>query len=114
MIKRSGDYREELREYPGLDYKIPIRHRFEAGEMFGKSRLCAEILLEPGQGFPKHAHVDEVEFYYMVEGELMSLGEDGSKEAFRKGDIMVTGGGASHQVVNEGDCTAVMLAVIAI
>ena len=112
MIRTSDDFRLEKRRIGGGSGELELRHRLEGSETFGKCRLCAEITLLPGQSIGEHKHEIEAEIYYMLEGELISIGQDGSEAVFRKGDIMMTGGGASHSVRNDSDTPAVMLAIV--
>ena len=114
MIRKENDTRVEKRAIGGGNGEIILKHRLEKDEMFGKCRLCAELTIEPGCSIGQHAHEGETEIFYVLEGELVSIGEDGSETVFRKGDVMSTGGGASHALRNDTDKDAVMLAVIAV
>ncbi|MDR2933465.1 MAG: cupin domain-containing protein [Oscillospiraceae bacterium] len=114
MIKKSGEFREERRNIAGGNGEIILRHKFEREDMFGKSRLCAELVVEPGCSIGEHAHVEDMEIFYMLEGTLVSVAKDGSETPFSKGDCMLTGGGDFHSLRNDSGKTAVMLAVIAL
>jgi len=112
MIRKSGEYTVENRTCGGGTDIFELRHRFTAEEMFQKTRLFSEILFEPGFLIPMHAHENEVEIYYVLEGELVSLDENGGKTPFVQGDYMVTGGGRRHSVRNDSDKPAKILAII--
>lgn len=114
MIKRQGDSRQEARNIGGGNGDIILHHRLEKEDTFGKSRLCAELTIQPGCSIGQHAHDGETEIFYLLEGELVSTNDDGTTEPFCKGDVMVTGGGETHGLRNESDKPAVMLAVICI
>lgn len=114
MIRRKDDVRQEKRPIAGGNGEIGFRHRLEKDEMFGKCRLCAELTLEPGNSIGLHAHENEAEIFYLLEGELVSVGGDGAEEPFRQGDVMSTGGGGKHSLRNDSGKPATMLAVIAV
>ncbi|GHU81259.1 oxalate-binding protein [Clostridia bacterium] len=114
MIKKSDEFREERRVIAGGKGEIILRHRFERDDMMEKCRLFAELTIEPGNSIGEHAHVEDMEIFYVLEGELVSIGRDGSETPFRKGDAMLTGGGDFHSLRNDSDKPAKMLAVIAL
>jgi len=112
MIKKAGEHREELRVIADGKGEIILNHKFEREQMFGKSRLCAEIIIKPGYSIGMHPHKDDAEIYYMLCGELVSVSSDGSEEPFLPGDAMLTGGGEVHSVRNDTDKDAKMLAIV--
>ena len=114
MISKNGSFRTEKRAIGGGVGEIIINHRLEKETLHGKSRLCAELVIEPGCSIGEHPHTGEVEFFYVLEGTLVSINSDGTEEAFLPGDIMATGGGESHALRNDSDKPAKMLAIIAI
>ena len=112
MIVKSGQYREEHRVIAGGKGEIVLRHKFEREQLFGKSRLVAELTIHPGHSVGMHPHDPDAEIYYMLSGALVSINPDGSEEPFLPGDTMLTGGGDSHGVRNDTDADAKMLAVV--
>ena len=112
MISKSGQFREERRAIAGGDGEIILKHKFERGQMFGKSRLFAEIVIRPGCSIGMHPHDADAEIYYMLEGALVSVGPDGGEEPFLPGDAMLTGGGEKHSVRNDTGADAKMLAIV--
>ena len=114
MISKNGAFRTEKRAIGGGEGEIIINHRLEKELLHGKSRLCAELIIEPGCSIGQHPHTGEVEFFYVLEGELLSQNADGTEEPFTVGDVMATGGGESHGLRNASDKPAKMLAIIAI
>jgi mannose-6-phosphate isomerase-like protein (cupin superfamily) len=90
---------------------IQFRHAFRPNEFTAKSRLCATLLIPPGATVGKHEHVNEDELYYVLAG--TGLLDDGQTQTrINPGDAVLTGGGASHAVVNDGTATLEILAVI--
>ena len=112
MISKSGCHREELRVIQGGEGEIILHHKFERDQLFGKSRLVAEITVRPGHSIGMHPHDPDAEIYYMLSGELVSINADGAEEPFLPGDAMLTGGGDSHSVRNDSDKDAKMFAIV--
>ena len=112
MIVKSGQHREELRVIAGGKGEIVLHHKFEREQLFGKSRLVAELIIKPGDSIGVHKHDPDAEIYYMLSGELVSVAADGAEEPFLPGDAMLTGGGDSHSVRNDSDKDAKMLAIV--
>ena len=112
MIVKSGQFREEKRVIAEGKGEIILRHKFEREQLFGKSRLIAEIVIRPGYSIGMHPHDPDAEIYYMLSGELVSVSADGTEEPFLPGDTMLTGGGDKHSVRNDTDKDATMLAIV--
>jgi len=112
MIRKSGEYTVENRPCGGSSDIFEVRHRFTCEEMFGKTRLFSEIVFEPGFVLPMHAHQKDVEIFYVMEGELVSIDGDGGEAPFVTGDYMITGGGGRHGLRNDSGKRARILAVI--
>ena len=112
MIAKSGQYREELRVIADGKGETILHHIFEREQLFGKSRLVAELTIRPGCSVGMHPHDPDAEIYYMLSGALVSISADGSEEPFLPGDAMLTGGGDSHAVRNDTDKDAKMLAIV--
>ena len=74
-------------------------------------RLFSEITLEKGCSIGEHDHVNETEYYWILAGEGIVTEKDGDHRV-RVGDLVVTGGGASHAIRNEREETLILLALI--
>ncbi len=112
MVIRSDEMKTEeraaMRGGPGK----AVLHHLASGEALpGKCRLFSVITLEKDCGIGAHAHTDETEMYYAIQGEGI-LDDNGEKKAFRKGDCTLCGGGATHAIVNEKDEPLVLIAAI--
>lgn len=112
MIRENDAYTVENRPCGGSTDIFELRHRFTAEDTFGKTRLCSEIIFEPGYLIPLHAHEKDVEIFYVLDGELVNIDESGVETPFLKGDYMVTGGGQKHSVRNDSGKRAKVLAII--
>lgn len=75
------------------------------------TRLFSTITLESGSSIGEHSHTDEIEYYWILQGEGIVTEADGEKTV-KKGDLVVTGGGASHAIRNDGAQALIFLALI--
>ena len=112
MISKYGGIKEEKRVIADGIGEIALNHYYTQEDMLDKARICAELTIEPGNLIGKHAHTGEAEFFYVLEGELVSINPDGSEESFKKGDMMFTGGGSFHSLRNDSQKPAKMLAIV--
>jgi len=110
MIKHATEmlYRErQMRGGDGvcqtLDFLMP--------EEMKHCRLFSTISMEQGTSIGEHDHVAETEYYWIISGEGIVTEADGEK-VVTKGDLVITGNGASHAIRNEKSETLVFLAVI--
>ena len=74
-------------------------------------RLLAEITLPPGSSIGHHRHDSETEYYIILSGSG-SVNDDGIDKPVKAGDLVITGNGASHSIVNTGNVPLVFHAVI--
>lgn len=112
MLKQAKDMvvelREKMRDGNGT---VEIMHIFPSNELKGKCRMFAKITLQPGCSIGLHAHVEEEEVYYILQGK--GRVEDGGKVfEVNAGDAVLTGDGASHAIENISQGSLEMLAVV--
>lgn len=112
MIKTPDEFVTERRPIAKSENDFEIRNIFSKDELMGYSRLCSEIVLKPGDLIPLHAHENEAEIFLVLEGELVSIGEDGAETPFNLGSYMLTGNGAKHSLRNDSGKDARIMAVI--
>jgi mannose-6-phosphate isomerase-like protein (cupin superfamily) len=74
-------------------------------------RLLAEVIIPPGAGIGVHEHVNETE-YYIITGGAGIVTDNGKEVPVKAGEVVETGGGASHAIRNSGSVPLTMLAVI--
>jgi len=74
-------------------------------------RLFSTITIEKGCSIGSHEHVKETEYYYILSGQGIVTESDGVKMV-KAGDMVVTGGGASHAIRNEQAEPLVFVALI--
>jgi mannose-6-phosphate isomerase-like protein (cupin superfamily) len=112
VIRRHSDMRVEMRDkLRGGIGTLRCTNLFEKDECFGKVNISALITLEPGQSIGLHAHGPDAELYYLLSGRLAAT-DNGVDSYLEAGDAMLTGGGGTHSVRNDGDQPAVLLAVV--
>lgn len=112
MIRTPQDFVAEHRPIAKSPNDFEVRQIFSKDELMGYSRLCGEIVLKPRDLIPLHAHENEAEIFLVLEGELVSIDENGAEAPFRRGDYMLTGNGAKHSLRNDSGKDARILAVI--
>jgi uncharacterized cupin superfamily protein len=101
--------------YPA-PYDIPCRgrHRVRLGRAAGLTQFGVNLLrLEPGAwSSQRHYHHREDEFVYVLEGEVVLVGDDG-EEVLRAGDSVgfVAGVPDAHHFQNRSTSHAVLLEV---
>ena len=74
-------------------------------------RLFSEIIIPPGAGIGTHAHSGETEYFYIMEG-TGTVNDNGTTVKVQPGDIVVTGGGAIHNIENHTNAPLRLVAVI--
>ena len=90
-----------------------IAHLWEpGGEMRSRTRMCAELTLEPGASIGDHRHSGEEEIYYIISGRA-EVTDNGETRVLEAGDAMLTGDDNSHAIANPGPETLRVLAVVA-
>jgi mannose-6-phosphate isomerase-like protein (cupin superfamily) len=74
-------------------------------------RVLSEIVIPPCASIGVHEHSGETEYFIILEGEGV-VDDSGTKVVVKKGDVVVTGGGATHGIENTGMIPIRMVAVI--
>lgn len=111
MLVKNGDGMKEYCVIQNGVGEILKLNKFGPDETANRCKAVAELCLEPGQCTGLHAHKDNVEIFYMLEGELACI-DDGEETILKPGDCTVTANGAKHQIINRSDKMAKVLAVI--
>jgi mannose-6-phosphate isomerase-like protein (cupin superfamily) len=111
MLKTSDQMQKEIKKnMRGGDGEIEILHLVNKEDLTN-ARLLSKITMPPGAGIGEHDHVNETEYYIILEGQGIA-NDDGKDINVKSGDVLITGNGARHSIKNSGDCDLVMLAVI--
>lgn len=95
MVIRRADMRSETRERMrgGLG-AVEITHLVE---QLPHGRLLADLTIPPGGSIGEHPHEAETE-YYMIRSGAGVVTDNGVEVTVGPGDVVVTGGGASHSI----------------
>ena len=81
------------------------------GAVQPNTNMLAEIILPAGASIGYHSHINETEFYIILEGKGM-VSDNGKELQVEAGDVMVTGNGDSHSLANTGNLPLKMIAAI--
>ena len=85
--------------------------QLEEPDRLSHGRLFSQLTMPPGASIGSHPHEGETEYYYILQGEGVVEEADGKKPV-GPGDVVVTGGGASHSIENTGSTPLVFVALI--
>lgn len=111
MVRTGNEMPVEVREkMRGGAGEITIRH-IASQEETAHCRLFAHITIPPGSSIGPHTHTDETEYYYILSGSGLVTETSGDKRV-NAGDVVITGGGASHSIANTGNAPLEFMAVI--
>lgn len=111
MLRRKKDMNMEIRKnMRGGDGEITIINIINKDEL-KNARLLAYINIPIGSGIGVHEHKDETEYYIILNGKGQA-DDNGTLKEVQAGDVVITGGGASHSIKNIGDSELNMIAVI--
>ena len=112
MIRKKDEMKTEVREnMRGGPGKIAIRHMFGKEEIRARTRLCSILTLPPGAGIGLHRHDAEDELFVINRGTGM-ISDGREQTRVSEGDAVLTGGGESHALLNDGDGPLEITAVI--
>ena len=111
MLVKSGEGMHEYRVIRNGFGEILMVNKFGPDETANRCKMVAELNLAPGQCTGFHGHTDDVELFYMLEGELICV-EDGEEVTLKPGDCTSTCSGAKHQIINRSEEMAKVLAIV--
>ena len=111
MIRRKEDMNIEIREnMRGGDGQIKITNIVKKEEL-RNARLLAYLNIPQNASIGDHEHKEETEYYIILDGKGQ-VKDNGILHEVNKGDVVITGGGASHSIKNIGNIELKILAVI--
>jgi len=111
MVRSKNDMKTELREFMrGGKGTVSITHLVEKDQLHN-CRLMARIEVPIGASIGQHIHEKETEYYIILEGEGKVIESDGEKTV-GTGDVVITGDGEAHSLVNTGTTPLFLVAVI--
>jgi len=74
-------------------------------------RLFSELTIPPEAGIGTHTHTGETEYFYIIEG-IGTVNDNGIAATVHPGDVLITGGGALHNIENHTADPLRLIAVI--
>lgn len=112
MIKQSGDFSKSITSnMRGGKGDIVRMDIFSEDDMLKKARFCAILKMPAGTSIGEHPHGPDAEIYYILSGTLR-VTDNGVTKDLVVGDLVFTGGGTTHSVVNVSEEEASLLAII--
>lgn len=112
MIKKKEDVKVQVLENTGIFQGKLFKNFILTGEeMGGRLKFFNKVELPEGSMIKDHAHTDDAEIYYILEGEV-TVTDNEKTEILHPGDVVFTGDGNRHSIHNSGKGTAVFMAVI--
>ncbi len=112
MIKKASDMKlnliEHMRGGEGTAERLDI---LSSEDMAKHSRLFSVFTLKEGCSIGEHEHKAETEYYFILSGRGLVREKDGEKEVL-PGDVVITGDGESHSIMNAGAEDLVFAAII--
>ncbi len=111
MVIKKNDMDTEMREkMRGGEGNITITHLVKSDDL-KNARLLANIIIPVGASIGEHRHDEETEYFIISKGNGLVI-DDGVEKEITAGDVVVTGGGATHSIRNNGSIDLEMTAVI--
>ena len=111
MIKKATEMMSIVKEnMRGGTGQVSLKALADEGTV-AHCRLFSELVIEKGCSIGTHDHVNETEYYWITSGRGIVTEADGDK-VVEKGDLVITGGGASHAIRNEEDEPLIFMALI--
>ena len=80
-------------------------------EIKAKCRLCGRLILPPGASIGMHKHEMEDEVFIIERGSGI-LDDGRNRTKVESGDVILTGNGEEHALINDGDEPLELIAVI--
>jgi len=111
MIVRKKDMRTQVRtNMKGGTGEVTVLHLVDP-ENLANVRFVGEMTIPPGAGIGEHGHEQETEYYLIAEG-IAVASDNGKEEKVGKGEVIITGGGATHSLRNGGTTPLKVIAFI--
>ena len=85
---------------------------FEKEQLGGRITTCAVVTMMPGDDLGEHAHTENGEIYYMLEG-VGTVIDDGVEYKLKPGDAQFCADGHTHGMRNDTAAPIMYLAIVA-
>ena len=111
MVK-STTIKATIEEPRGGTGKIELYEILTPEEMQNRVGLYAKVVIEPYASIGFHAHENDSESYYVIEGSGFFIDNEQNKIPIKEGDVCLTCIGESHGLINPNDQTLVIIAMV--
>lgn len=112
MIKKKENVeRQSAANVGNFDGEVIKNLVLTSAEMGGRLKCFNRIDLPVGSMIKEHAHVDDAEIYYILEGEV-TVTDNAETHILHAGDVVFTADGNRHSIKNTGTKDASFVAVI--
>lgn len=105
--KQKIDTKVKMR---GGEGEAILKHIVDSDKL-NHSRLFSKITLKKGCSIGTHTHLQETEYYYILEGKGV-VSEKTLSYTVSPGDVVITGDKESHSIVNNEEEDLVFIALI--
>ncbi len=111
MIRKPAEMKTEVKQVRSGKGQVTFQHLFQKEEITAKTRLCARLIVPPGNSIGMHRHDGEDELFVIIKGS--GIIDDGTtRTPVSAGDAILTGNGEAHALENTGADTMELLALI--
>lgn len=112
MIRKKEEQTIGFRSIRGGNGEVESRNILNSvEEMYGKGRMFAEMILQPGVTIGEHAHSGDNEIFYVLSG-VGTYNDNGTIVEIGPGDVAICNDGDTHSLANNGDEPLVLIALI--
>ncbi|MEE0229293.1 MAG: cupin domain-containing protein [Peptococcaceae bacterium] len=111
IIRENEQERVNQENYAGGNGVIEFKAIVPDECLKGEAKIFKVLTFEKGAGIGNHAHVDNYEIYYILQGKGIAV-DNGEEIEVGPGDVVYTADGATHSIRDAGNGDLVMLAAV--
>jgi len=112
MVRRLNEQQATINaNMRGGEGEVRLEALLSADELYDKGRIFSRAIIKPGCSVGYHVHENEMEAYVIISGSG-DYNDNGTAVKVSAGDVTLTKSGEGHGMVNNGDETLVMIALI--
>ncbi len=111
MIVKVNECKEDIKEGLRGGNGSAILNMIHQTNDFKNVKMMTTVTLKPGCSIGFHEHIEETEYYYILEGNGL-VKESSGETVVGKGDTVITTDKQTHAIENQSDKDLVFLAII--
>ena len=112
IVRKENQRSISSRQVQGGQGEAQFKAILESNEeLMGKGRLFSHVKLEKGCSMGWHVHQNEGEAYYILKG-TGEYNDNGNVVTVSAGDVTMVYSGEGHSILNTGDETLELIALI--